>query len=527
MKINQKFLYDYSFRRKFTLMDLAVASIVILMLLTTLKTIRGTVKEKYAKSGNIIITATEQMMDMGIESAISLATGIYSNERLYEFLDNTYTSSEYYEAYYPFQNSAVLGVGGNNIVKSVTIYTQNKSVLSGGYICPLSEAEDSVWYQYYKKTNKLVFLSNDDEKGTLTLVRKLDYSYLSTGDSFVCLELDLSVFASYFSRLGFDGDLYIVSGHNLIYSNSDDVKSESDIKITPEFQCITRNYYSAEIQYYSKEQKTNFRTHLLENKLLLIIQLIIIIEFFTFNRGLSKGIIQRTGSALAEYGRTGSMTSLSRQSNGKDEIGQILNACGAMSLRLSRKGSEFRQSNENLEQAKDDYNHLFATAMRLDAEVKLREDYPGLFANDTSEEVPLSREIGNLRTLAKIFDVQCDAVADNPFIITVPLYSLTLVADDVFRHYSDVKLSLNADTNMIKITFESSDTPDQETILNLLAIYEEDSVIDSYSFNIDNRLNPYLRLKHCFGNRTGLELDTSNGMKMVITIKTESDNYAD
>ena len=515
---------DTPVRKKFLLLDCLYILSLILVVLVTLKTITATSTEKYKKSETAIITATEQIMDMGIESAVSIAKNIYSNDAIYEFLNREYSSTaDYYAAFYPLQQGTDMGIADINIIKSCTIYSDNPTILAGGNIKKLSTATESAWYKNYMKLKKSILLSLDPEHCTLTLVRKLDFVHLNTGDSFICLELNMQILENYFEKLGFDGELYVTSGSSLIYSNNPDVASVSDILVTKDYECFTRNYYSVEIEYYSCESKISFLTHLLSNKLLLIFLGTVLMLIFTVSLLLAHGIKNRAKSAIDEYNETGSTINVRDKINGKDEIGKLLDICGAMSERLNTKGNEFKMSSDSLNEISNNYQKLFTTALKLDAELSLRDKYPEVFKKISDVEITLNKEFGFIRKIAKIHSAVVDINVADSEKYYIPACSLSLIADDVFSNFSIASIKVTSSGSIITATFDSPDNPPHAYILKLRAIFEENSVADEYAFASDYKYNPYIRLKHCMSGNAELTILDNSHLCFALTLKLNSE----
>ncbi len=518
---------DMPVRRKFLLIDSLYVLSVALAVIITLKTITATSTEKYKKSEKAIIAASEQIMEMGVESAVSFAKSIYSSDSIYEFLDKKYPSSaEYYESFYPLKQSTTMGISDMNVIKGCTIYTDNPTIIAGGNIMKLSSAEDSSWYRNYTRLNKPVLLDIDPKTGNFTLVRRLDYIKLHTGDSFVCVEINMKVLRSYFENLGFDGDLFIVSGSNIIYSNNESVNTAEDMHISNEFNCTTRNYHTVDIQYYSCESKSNFLGHLFSNKLLLVLIVLNIVLLFITSLSLAHGIRTRANNAINEFNETGSAINVSNKNNGKDEIGKLLDICGVMSERLNAKGNENKMNNDTLNEVNQNYQKIFTTALKLDAELALRDKYPDVFRKISDEEITLNKEFGFIRKIAKIHSATVDINVADSEKYYIPACVLALIADDVFSHYSICTLRVTAVRGVVTALFESPDDPEHSAILKLRAIFEENTVADEYAFATDYRFNPYLRLKHCMGGNAEISFYDNSHINFSITLRLSTERRA-
>ena len=81
-------------------------------------TVMNVTAKKYSQIEKTVISSTEQMTTIGVESAVSIAKNIYTNEPVYDFLNKEFkSSSDYFEEYYPLQKNTALSTADTNIVK--------------------------------------------------------------------------------------------------------------------------------------------------------------------------------------------------------------------------------------------------------------------------------------------------------------------------------------------------------------------------------------------------------------------------
>lgn len=518
-KLNIPLFSDLTVAIKFLLLDIMLLLAVVMVFTAMLRAISAAQKEKYTQMERTVITASEQITEMAVDSAVALAKNIYSNEMIYTFLNKRYaSSSEYYEAYYPLQQNTAMRLADSNVVRGCTIYTENPTVLTGGNLKKLESAKNEYWYKCFQKLNKSTILCIDPETSSLTLARKLDYISLDTGESYLCMEISKSALIKNFENLGFDGDLYLMSGSTLIYSSSDESDAD-EIVITPEFDCITRNYYSADIEYYSRANKNGFRDLVLVNKLLLITLALVVIVVIVSGYLMSHNIKRRVRAAEDDFNRSGSTPSLVKGENGKDEIGTLLDICCSMSERIRLNGSEYKISSDSLMQKSSDYDSLYATAMRLDAELTIINKFPDFNRNISDEFVPLSSEIKQLEKFAELNNVEISGTIYEDENLRVPTYSLILIADDIFRTFSNISIMLHSQGREALVSFQSDTVPKSSDTLKLHAIFEENGISDEYTFDRNSRINPYLRFKHCLGDNADAEIKDKDNFHITLKIK--------
>ena len=506
---------------KFLFMDLMLVAAVLLVWAAMVRTIRNTQREKYKQMENTAVSATADIMNVTVETAVSIAKSIYTNENIYNFLNTEYASaSEYYSVYYPLQQNTALNIADTNIIKSCTIYTSNSTVLTGGNIKKLSEFKDAYWYKYFIKTKKPTVLCVDPDTGDILLVRKLDYQNLKTGESYICMTLEPKVLSDFADDFGFDGELYVMSGGDLIYSNDEEASSAEDIVIGADFECAQRNYYTTEMEFYSCSNKKGLKDFVSENVPVLACLLVVTVSAVVAAAAMSRNMKRRIRTAIGEYDSTGSMKSLSDSGNGRDELGKLLDKCGEMSDKLETTGSESRLHNDFLVRKSDEYDELFATAMKLDAELVVAERLPYLMSYNSQEYFPLAFEADLLKkTALKFGGSYIGTVPETD--MKVPAYSLVLIAGDVFRELGADSLELKVIDDRVEIRFRGEKTPSSTDVLKLSAIFEEESVSGEYKFDRSYRFNPYIRLRHCLGSRAELSVNGKNQLELVITLKKE------
>lgn len=463
---------------------------------------------KHADMQKKIVTASEQLMEMTIDSGVNIAKSIYVNERIYEFLNNEYGSSgEYYDAFYSLQHNNPMAIADTNIINHYVVYTENSTILTGGNISSFDSVLDTNWYHEYKKLNKPMILYIDSETDVVSIIRRLDFQSLTTGESCLKLDLNMKLVTDYCDNLDFDGELFIINGGSLIYSNVPDIDIK-ETNINQDFECYIKNYYAADIEYYAHENRTSLKDFIMDNLFFILIFIILtaalIITMSIFNSNIKKRIRRSAEVILNE-------NSMNTYSNGKDEIGEVLDMCIKASERLAENTSHNRRHNEEIKESSSRYSELLTTAMQLDAELAVSQKYHNIFRR-YSENIPLADEIDNIRHITP--DVIISGISD----MKVPAYSLFMIAEDLKNENLSVIVSRNK--NNVDVTFRS-DTQEQFKILRLNAIFEESTVTDAYSFSYNNPYNPYMRLIHCLGERISVKIKTRNNFTLCITIKPE------
>ncbi len=515
------FLANLSLRTKMLGTCLLMVLMLGFIILLTIRIVYTTQHEKYRQMEQTALAATDQMVAISVESALSIAQNIYTNDAIYTFLNKKYASSSaYYEAYYPLQQNTAMNIADTNIVSRCTIYTDNPTVLSGGSIQKLSSAKDAYWYQCFIDMNKSTILCIDPEDDSMYIVRRMDYQTLETGESVLCLRINSAALEQYIQQLGFEGELYLISGGNLVFSNDTTDTSVQDIQINSDFACITRNYYTFELEYYASASEKSLMDFLGGNLPLFGMLLGILVLMCIFLLMQYRNVRKRLKNAIREYRANRTFAAFHKGEQGSDEIGTIIDICTELSERLMRQDDQFDANNSNLVQKSTAYNELFTTAMRLDAELHVRTQLAEIcLPGETSEQFTAATELGLVRRVAK----HCGAAAigGNPEIPVhwkVPAYALALITEDVLTRLGAASVEMRADEEALYLTYSAAKPLRSTDSLRLQAVFEEDEVTDAYDFARAAYLNPYLRLKHCLGSRADLQVLDKGNFQLTLRI---------
>lgn len=466
--------------------------------------------KKHTEMQKTIVTASEQLMEMTVESGVNIAKSIYTNENIYNFLNTEYdSSSEYYDAFYNLQNNNPMVIADTNIINDYIVYTENPTVLTGGNISSFTPVLDDDWYHEYKKLKKPMILYIDSKTATVSIIRRLDFHDLKTGESCLKLDLNMRLLSDYCDNLDFNGELYIISGGLLIYSNIPDITIDKT-GINPDFECFIKNYYTSDIEYYAYENRTSVMDFVRESLVSIIIFIailavtVILGQLFTVN--IKKRLIYSAHELMCEK------FYLNHSGNGNDEVGKFIDICVYVAEKLASRNSDYVRTNEKFQKTSSRYNELFSTAMRLDAELAVSEKYPEI-SRKHSGYITFEEEALNIRHITH------NITFSGKTEIKIPAYSLMMIAEDL----SDNSLSANIvqNENNVTITFSRSIINEQAKILRIYAIFEDSNITDEYSFSCNNPYNPYMRLVHYFGDRVSVKINNKNNFTLCITINSE------
>lgn len=510
IKLRNSVISDLTLKTKMSIISVLAVISSCVAVIAMLRGIYISQEQKHSDMQKTIVTASEQLMEMTIESGVNIAKSIYINENIYSFLNTEYgSSSEYYDAFYNLKHNNPMSIADTNIINKYIVYTENPTILTGGNISSFTPVLNADWYQEYRKLDKPMILYIDSKTGVVSIIRRLDFQNLKTGESCLKLDLNMKLLSDYCDSLDFNGELYIINGGSLIYSNVPDIDIENT-GINPDFECYIKNYYTADIEYYAYENRTSAITFVRENLVFIIVfiavLLIMIISGQVFTANIKKRL-QRSANELMKENKH-----YDNSGNGTDEIGEFIDICTKVAEKLAARNSDYRRTNEEFQQTNSRYSELFATAMRLDAELAVYEKYPSV-CRKYSGYITFEEEISNICHVTR--NITFSGKND----IKVPAYALMMIAEDLLD--KSLSVSIIQNENNATITFSRDTVHEPAKILKIYAIFEDSDITDEYSFTQSNPCNAYMRLVHCFGNRVSVKINNRNNFTLCITINSE------
>ena len=458
---------------------------------------------------NLAVASAEQHIQMGIENTVAIAKIIYTNEALYKFLDTEYPStSSYYATYYKFEKDSPLQSADVSFISKAMIYTENDTIMSGNDIRLIRSVQSERWYQSFEKFGKSVMLYSDPETGSFSLIRKLDYETMETGESLLKLDMESKTALSLLEQIPFDGILYIVSNGAVIYSNQP-LEDEDDLGITQDFYSFTKNYYTAEVEYYALADYQTITELIAEKWYLLLIPVLVFLGTILMGSVFSGEIQERVRLVLDTNQKDGTLSELTPQ--GVDEIAELTAVGISLSEKLALKSGQYQRSQTAFQQKNADYRELFGKSLYLDALLQISRNFPDLSTSPETEMHPLQDEIQLLQKYCPEISVP-ERLPEN---WEIPVYSLLLIVRQLDKQQGIISVSLENDRLSMTIPCQIT----QKQLLKLQAIFEDGEVDVDYNFSLDNVYNAFLRLKHCQGNFVTLHSEADS-----ITIQIRKEN---
>ena len=237
IKINNKVIII------FTLLIVAVS----IMFYGAAVIVSSILSENKKESERIISSAAEEYLNSAIERMVSVSKTVYTNESVYEFLNRRYqNTSDYFDRFYEFSQSGFPEVNEESAIKQFVIYTANDTVKNGGNISRLDSVENEEWYRTFNTLNRDMIIYCNADQNNLSLIRKLNYRKVQTGDSIIKLDFNPDVLQSSYMDMYFDGTVYVSSGDTLLYSNTRDIVLPSSDELD-KYTLSSKNYYTCDI----------------------------------------------------------------------------------------------------------------------------------------------------------------------------------------------------------------------------------------------------------------------------------------
>ena len=185
------FISDMRADTRFLIIFISVIISICVAVVSAIVLVSTNHEDEKLQSEQTIIAASEQYIDTSIENIVAIAKTVYTNNTLYDFLNVDYaTSADYYDAYYKMTENNSLIIAENNNIRKFTIYTDNKSILNGGNISNLEDVKKAEWYNDFINIKKDMIVYCDSENGYLSIIRKLDYYKIDTGDCLLKIDFN-------------------------------------------------------------------------------------------------------------------------------------------------------------------------------------------------------------------------------------------------------------------------------------------------------------------------------------------------
>ena len=313
----ENILNNMRFKHKFFVLYF---SCVIVPLVITDSLILKTVFDQERNSVNYdmeyVARVYENYFDNLINNDITLANSINMNKKINEVLDTRYSGTyDYFTALYSLINDSLLETTTGLTRNSIVIYSDNKTILNGHFIKPLSGERNSKWYRdltehegkdyldiYFDESIKI----NQASQRKFQYIKVLDY-YKDYKEKILVISHDTATLERDLRKLYSGYPVYITSGDYVIFSTEDNsVTNVKDLNL-PEskYSKVTRTLYTtgSQINIIVVNNTPIIRTVFKNNVgILLLLLLITIIIPPLILRTIENSIIKRISRLENAFG---------------------------------------------------------------------------------------------------------------------------------------------------------------------------------------------------------------------------------
>lgn len=352
---------NYRLRTKFFLLYIFCVLLPVVLLDAVIMLIisQTEIKEQEKERSYIAESLTYEIESLFQECEIA-SDSIYTDSELNRFISTSYSSDyEYYKEYLKFQKISGLNyIAKSNLILQIMVYTENTSILNGGYFSNLSSSTDQDWYNYYKQTNQDVilwrpFLSDNERyniQGDFRIIRRMDYFEIEP-ESYLSITIDANEIYKEIEKESSGYLIYVFDEKdNLVYTTIKDELSVGDNSFDAfldnlEQKCKGRFEYTT-IKAVDKEWKAYvidssysmwirlFTSNI--NILLVLAVLVLVPTLITLSieRPIIKRIELLRGRFDSIQDETEALTPIPGD-YGRDEIGSLIRHFNSMLLRIT------------------------------------------------------------------------------------------------------------------------------------------------------------------------------------------------
>ncbi len=518
------FISDINIVSKSIIIFVLVLVPIVFIILQCFFLISSYEKNKKSEMEKVEVDATEQYLDIIIENMVSIAKTIYSNEKIYEFLNTTYASNmDYFDAYYQFTESKTLVIAETSIVKDFKIYTANSTIIKGGNINNIDQnVKNEKWYTEFHNMNKDLVVYCDQESVTLSIIRKLDFVGVKTGEALLKMDINIGNIQKSFEKMNFDGEIYVTSGNVLLYSNMKKAKF-SNIYNFPSSK-ITKssaNFYTATVDFYASANEKSVLDLLVSNPANIVFIIVFIISCLLVLHiiiDLRKRMIRLSETCKEDT------ANIRADDFGDDEIGVLHRNILSILNQMNIYKVQSERLNDYIGRYTSKSRLIETQAFDLDAGVCYMERFGKDACKNvvnTNDLIILEREAINLRRYIEYINSKEDPkinykiTTDTSFTndtYILPL-SLVLISIDIIenalkeKQKCDFEMSIKQEEEKIFVYFKASDVKfTTSKLLRIRAAFEIENGEEIPEFELGYYCNPYIRIKKFYDQNVDINI---------------------
>lgn len=347
----EKRINDFSVRKKFLVLYLLC---VLIPLLLTDSIIFFTMY-KYANTSRMHVmenaaNAAEYSFYSNVEDAAQLGKSIYLSKYIDNFLNFEFEDPlDFVSKRQDFMKDTL--VEGSTAINglSVTMYTDNDSIVNGGWFKTTDSAREEDWYSTLRNTsdNSLLYFDYDKSKlgvqpeRKIYFLEKLDLFMTSDAEKLLKITLNYSSVLKDIKNTNYSGDIYICCDGMIILSNGKHASVGTDYAASPDISkvgyILNTELYGQQIQVMVMKEGLGFGKVLGDNLpiifILFIVNIILpYIMITSFNSSITKRItkLSHTFNDIDE-----ARLIIADNDESKDEIGHMMRSYNRMAARMN------------------------------------------------------------------------------------------------------------------------------------------------------------------------------------------------
>lgn len=567
-KISTKTFYLYIFC---VLVPVLVTNIFIIG-----NTLRASGDESRDNMNNIVESVMHDIASSA-ENAVYVTVELYASNSIYKFLDTRYDNSRvFFQEYNKVFENYVFYASSKHLISDITLFSDNDTMLNGGRYYRIDAIQTEDWYQkFIQSGEELLIYPYYNSKNYVnrknrmfSVIRKLNYK-MSSNEKLVKLDLNYNQISEAIKNSAFNTTVYVCHGDKIIFTNDKSdkgIKEDYDnISKIPMYKVQIQKSFTAygfDFDIYLTGYKSNYISMLKENLWLIAVlfladALIPAIMLTLFSSSITKRIL-----LLGKYMKKvkGGEFVLIPESEGKDEIGELLNNYNLMATRMINLieyeyKSKLEQQELHLARQQAELLALYSQInphfmFNVLESIRMRSVIKG--ENETSlmieglarlmrksaqwgaDLIPLEQEIGFIRDYLNLqkyrygedFNYKFRINNDCNSYLIPSLVLVTFVENSCVHglnredHSGTIYVSVNEEDSFLHIEIEDTGIGmDEEQVKMLEKTLNEASIDDLQKSASLGMLNACIRLKKYCGNQTQIIVESEKQVGTCIIIK--------
>lgn len=200
-----------------------------------------TTKAKYEMEN--VAASVKSIMDYTFTDAANVSRKVYVNDDVNKFLEASFaTATEFYEKTYDIKTDFMdlFKAGSDTTISNIVLYSDNPTIINGGFLHKMSSATGLSWYEEYKSAGRNAYIAcyygGDSDvvtqkKRRIALVRDMDYFRNSIRTKFVRVDIDYSTLVRKISDMKYSYPVYVCIGDKIILSTEGKNGNREDFEI--------------------------------------------------------------------------------------------------------------------------------------------------------------------------------------------------------------------------------------------------------------------------------------------------------